>query len=220
MQLTGLLFPEQRSDCWLRTRGLVIATEAFLLGVLAAWYGWTQRARVRIFHMAPYSPPLSYILVGLLAIVILVAAAHALPSPLPPRRSLVSRSAPSPAIVGSITCALALPWAAFVVGWGTGAFPTTPFPPVLAAGLGWACITFLLMRRWTSSNDWGDAHRYAVVFGGALASMLGGFLVFRIGNALTIDGIGKVVLNAAAVVGLIAVSHRRLRHSSKSITSE
>ena len=54
VQLTELLFPGYR--LWLRTRGLVIASVAFLVGAFAAWYGWTQRARVAIFHMAPYSP--------------------------------------------------------------------------------------------------------------------------------------------------------------------
>jgi hypothetical protein len=91
---------------------------------------------------------------------------------------------------------------------GFGVLPSIPFGLVLAAGLGWAGFTFLLMQRWTSSTDWSDAHRYAVVFGGVLACMLGGFVIFKVGGALRIDWIGKAVLNAAAVAWLIGMGQR------------
>lgn len=57
VQLTELPFPVRRSQTWLRTRGMVITSIVFVLGAFMAWYGWTQRARVLIFHMPPYNPP-------------------------------------------------------------------------------------------------------------------------------------------------------------------
>lgn len=207
VQLTELLFPERRDTCWLRTRGFFITGVLFLLGIFVAWYGWTQRARVKIFHMAPYSPSLAYLLIGMAAVLSLLVGAYKLVASDAGKRS-ASRSSPAPWLVALVTCALGLPWAAFsLLGWGRGAFPTAPVPLVLAAGLAWACVAFFLMRRWTSSANWGDAHLFAVVIGGVTACMLGGFGVFAVGGALRIDWIGKTVLNLAAVAWLI--SHAR-----------
>jgi hypothetical protein len=79
VQLTELLFPARREQPWLRTRGLVIATLVFVVGACMAWYGWTQRARVLIFHMPPYSPPPLYLAGAIAVIVLLILAAYTLP---------------------------------------------------------------------------------------------------------------------------------------------
>jgi hypothetical protein len=60
------------------------------------------------------------------------------------------------------------------------------------------------VRQWTSSPDWSDAHRFALVLGGVVAGMFGGFVVFRVGGALRIDWIGKAVLDAAAIAWLLS----------------
>jgi hypothetical protein len=91
----------------------------------------------------------------------------------------------------------ALPW--------SGSIPAAPFGLVLMAGLAWAAVSQALIRRWTASPDWGDAHRFALVCGGVLACILGGFVVFKVGGALPIDWIGKAILNLAGVAGLIMV---------------
>jgi hypothetical protein len=206
VQLAELLFPARREESWLRARGLVIASIAFLLGACAAWYGWTQRARVKIFHMQPYSPPPLCLLIGVATIPLLILAAYALPSGRSRKELSVSRSAPSPCLVGLALFALGFPWAAFILlGWGRGALPNVPFGVVLAGGLAWATFTFSLARRWTFCRDWGDSHRYATVFGGILACMLGGFVVFKVGGAQRIDWIFKAILNAAAVVWLLSL---------------
>lgn len=202
VQLTELLFPERRGMCWLRGRGYFIVSAVFLLGVFVAWYGWTQRARVKIFHMAPYSPPRAYLSMGAAAVLFLIVGAYAWPTSEAPK----SIASPAPWLVASTTCALGFPWAAFsLLGWGVGSLPTIPFRLVLAVGLVWAGLAFFLMQRWTSGADWGDAHRFAIVFGGVLACMLGGFAVFSAGGALRVDWIGKAILNAAAVGWLISV---------------
>jgi hypothetical protein len=135
-----------------------------------------------------------------IAIVALVLSAYLLPGP--PQKS--GRDAPSPWLCGLIVCALGSPWAAFVL-LGFGSFPRVPFTAALAVGIAVAALAYLLVRRWTSRKDWSDRHRFAVVFGGILACMIGGFAVFQVGGALRIDWIGKAVLNAAAILWLLRV---------------
>jgi hypothetical protein len=60
----------------------------------------------------------------------------------------------------------------------------------------------LLVARWTSSWDWDDRHGFALVFGGVAACMVGGFVIFAVGGALSIDWIGKAVLDVMAILGL------------------
>lgn len=206
VQLTELLFPKQRSRSWLRVRGFVIATMVFVFGAFVAWYGWTQRARVKIFHMAPYNPPPLYILIGVAAILVLMAGAYALPSPQRAESGMATRLAPSRWVVAVVSCALGTPWAASgLLGWGVGHLPAVPFGVILAVGLAWASLTLFLIERWASSSNWTDTHRFAVVFGGVLACMLGGFAVFTMGGALRIDWIGKTVINAVAIPWLISI---------------
>lgn len=204
--LTEVVYPERRDRCWLRMRGLVIASVVFVVGAFMAWYSWTQKARVDVFHMPPYTPPPLYMLAGASLILLLILAAYLLPSVQPAGDRGQTHSAPSPSMVELIICALGTPWAAFVL-LGFGSLPALPFAPVLAAGIAWAAITFLLVRRWTSSANWGEAHRFALAFGGVLACMLGGFVVFKVGGALRIDWIGKAVMNVAALAWLLYVGH-------------
>lgn len=61
----------------------------------------------------------------------------------------------------------------------------------------------------TSRSGWGDAHGLALVFGGVLACILGGFVVFAVDGARRIDWIGKGLVDTAAVIGLMAAQLRR-----------
>jgi len=220
VQLTELLFPARREQPWLRTRGLVIATLVFVVGACMAWYGWTQRARVLIFHMPPYSPPPLYLAGAIAVIVLLILAAYTLPQARRGNSQVGSSTAPSPVLAGSVVTALGSAWAAFVL-LGFGSLPAIPFLLALAAGVAWCGLTLFLMRRWTSSSNWGDTHRFALVFGGILGCMLGGFAVFKVGGALRIDWIGKAILNVAAVAWLITIGRTvagRTVNSAKRVT--
>jgi hypothetical protein len=208
VNLVEILFPERREELWLRTRGFVVASVVFVLGAIVAWYGWTQRARVTVFHMPPYSPPPLYLCIGLAAILLLVLGAYLLPFRRSKERGVDSHSVPEAWLVGLIICTLATPWTTFVL-LGYGYLPTLPFASVLALGLLWAAITFFLVQRSTSNANWSDAHRFAALSGGVQACMLGGFVVFKVGGALRralrSDWIGKAVLNLIAVAGLMSV---------------
>jgi hypothetical protein len=206
VQLTELLFPARRDDLWVGRRGLILASVAFVLGSFVAWYSWTQHARTKVFHMPEYQPPLRDIVLAVVAIVLLVAAAFSpWTSPQPQREE----SAPRPWFVELTAFLFGFPWCLLVL-LAFGMAPTLPFAIPMIAGIGWAGAVFWLITRWTSSHDWHDTHRFAVVFGGVGACMAAGFLVFAVGGALPIDWIGKVVLNMLAVF-LMAGLGRRLR---------
>ena len=207
VQLAELLFPRRRPEVWLRGRGFVIAGIVFVVGAFMAWYGWTQRARVRIFHMPPYSPPPLYLLGGIAGIVLLVLAAYEWPFHPSGGGQGQKPTAPRPWIVATAITLLATPWAAFVL-LGFGSVPAIPFQVALAGGIGWSALTLFLVQRWTSSRDWNDGHRFALVFGGVLAGVIGGFVVFRVGGALRIDWIGKAVFDAAAILWLASIGRK------------
>jgi hypothetical protein len=188
------------------TRGVIAAFSVFMLGSVIAWYSWTQQARVRVFHMEPYSPPPLYILAGLAAILLLVFAAYLLPAS--PASKRTSPPAPSPRSLSIVACLLGTPWVAYVaVGFGN--WPGIPFQWALLSGLVWAGLAVILVERWSTAPNWSDAHRYALVFGGVVACMLGGFLMYQMGfGASRVDWIGKIVLNMAALAWLIRVRRR------------
>jgi hypothetical protein len=208
VKLTELLFPQRGGEKWLRTRGLVITSITFLMGACMAWYGWTQRARVLVFHMPLYRPPTLYIALAFVVIVLLVAAAHSLPT-LPRQEG----GAPSDGSVLLVTTILGIPWAAFVLV-GYGSFPEVPLGVSLAVGCAWCFVALGVMHRWSCLDGWGDRHRFAVVFGGVLGCIVSGFVVFKVGGALRIHWIGKAVLNAIAFVWLVLVGLRTARRST------
>jgi len=201
VQLTELLFPAQRRKAWLGARGVAIASLFFVLGSFMAWYSWTQRVRVQILHMAPYTPSPQHILAGIAAIILLVVGAYLVPAPAKPAES---RPAPPPWFAGIVTGVLGTAWSAFaLISWGPGALPHLPYLWPLTVGLGWAACAFFLVRRWTASSGWSDWHRYALVLAGVAATMIGGVVFFAVDGASRLDWIGKSVLNLAAVAWLI-----------------
>jgi hypothetical protein len=211
VQLTELLFPARRREEWLGTRGVFVVGGFFVLGSFLAWYSWTQMSRVQVFHMEPYSPPPLYIAAGLAGILTLIFASYRLYAPAVKRET--RRPAPTPVTVALMAGILGTPWAAAVeVGFGN--WPLIPYWWALAVGSAWAGLTLILIKRWTSCANWGDAHRYALVFGGVIACMLGGFGMYRmggVGGVLTVDWIGKGVLNLAAAGWLVWFGVKRMR---------
>jgi hypothetical protein len=201
VRLTELIFPARRDEPWVGRRGLTLAGLAFLLGSLVAWYSWTRVARTKVFHMPEYQPPPSSILLAIVVIVLLVAAAFGPWASTRPGPSAAGRSAPDPRMLGSIAFLFGLPWSVLVL-LAFGFAPKVPFEVILTAGVAWVCAVLFLFARWTSSLAWDDRHRFAVVCGGIVACMAGGFVIFAVGGALPVDWIGKVVLNLIAVLGL------------------
>ena len=207
VQAVYLLFPRLRGETWLRTRGMIISSVLFLLGSFIAWFSWTQRARTVVFHAAEYKPPVHLIVAGLASIALLFAAAWSLRS-IRSRTEDASRTVSNPWLVGIAGFVLGLAWYALIV---LVFVPNAPIgaPVVAACGIAWAALSFLLIRRWSSGHGWGELQRWALVFAAILVCMVGGF-----GGSSTwprMDLIAKIVLNALAVLGLLALGHRIYR---------
>jgi hypothetical protein len=202
VQLTELIFHERGREPWVRWPGLIAAVLVFILGSFVAWYAWIKRARPMVFHAPFYQPPPVTILIGVLAMVLLVAAAlH-----LRPGEPRVRPTSPlSPWLLGAMVVALGLPWYGIIslVFSPDPKLHALPFWIPMILGIVWACMVFLLIRRWSSAVGWREMHRYALIFGAMLVPMIGGFA--GSGSWLRIDLIGKIVLDVIAILLLIAL---------------
>ena len=202
VQLTELLFPQRRFECWLRRRGLAMSSGVFLVGAFIAWFLWTQQARPRAFHVPVYHPPATAILAGTLAIALLLVGAHMA------RRAFqgpISGKAPHAWIVAAGAFLMGLPWyLLMVLVFG----PVRQLPllvPVLAASA-WAAAVVYAVKRWSLSSQWQDMHRWALCFGALMVCMAGGFL----GAAYWpfMDIMAKVIFNLAAIVSMGCLARR------------
>ena len=209
IQLTELIFPARRDELWLGTRGLVISTLVFLLASFVAWYSWTQLFLPQYFPELVYIVPRTAILVATAAIVALTTAALGPSSPERPDHQMAG-SAPRPWVIVLVSFVLALPWFTLIF-LAYGAIPTLPAVIPLASGLGLAGVSFFLINRWAKSPAWQDSSRLALICGGLAASMLAGFLIFKLGGAVPVDIVGKLVLNVVAIVLLVRLGRREAR---------
>jgi hypothetical protein len=209
VQLVELLFPARRNHPWLRKRGLVISSVVFLFGSFIAWYLWTQRARPLAFHVPIYNPAVSYILAGLVVIVILIAIAFSFRAGSGPR-NITSRRAPIPVLTGMAAVILSIPAFLFI---GLNFMPRRlpPFWISIAAGIAWAILALVLTRFWAASPAWSDMHRYALVFGALIACMASSYTS---PGWLRLDFIGRLVIDVVALVLLILLGFTLRRRTS------
>ncbi len=209
IQIAELIFPGRRHDPWLRKRGYVLSSVAFLLGSFIAWYSWTQIALTLVFHVPAYHPPLLTVLLGLVAIVLLAGAAYAMREA---GRVASPRTPPRPWLVAVTAMLLAFPWyALMVVVFGRW----TDLPlwiPMVAASL-WGLGAYFLIGRWTVASGWQDEHRWALSFGALLVCMLAGFL--GAAGWSRMDTIAKAVMNLIAVACMLGLARLIARRSSR-----
>ena len=183
IQLTDLIFPEQRQKKWLGLRGMIVVSVLFLLGSFVAWFSWTQLARPNVFHVPKYTPPLPMVALAVVAIVLLALTAYAVrtmhTNPADP-----SRRSPSPWLIGLGILPLALVWYGLIVL----VFAPQPNLPVwipMVVGVAWAIFAFLVVSRWSGAQDWWDIHRWGLVSSAILVSMAAGFLEAARGRTWT-----------------------------------
>ncbi|HEX4284050.1 MAG TPA: hypothetical protein VHZ28_03090 [Terracidiphilus sp.] len=203
VQVSELIFPQCREGAWLRRKGWIGCTIAFLIGSRIAWYGWTQQARPRL-GAAPYHPPAGMIVGGMAAIVLLIALAYAL------------RNSGHPSAAGRTVPA----WVAGIVAFGMGAawfeligqvFVPNPmaFQKATGAGIGWGVIALLLFSWWSGRQAWSDVHRFCACWGATLACQSMPYYTIR--TWTTVDVVGKVVFDALALAMFIWLGRRVLQ---------
>jgi hypothetical protein len=208
VQVTELIFRGRRHGPWLHNRGLFIAALLFLMGSRIAWYAWIKRVRPTIFHLPPYHPGVRIIGSGLLAIALLAILAYFV------RR--VGTGKPNPAhgappawLVVVLGFALGFPFGALMGFVFAPKEPHIAFGVVMAGGIAWAVLVYLLVGRLTDSAYWSDMHRWALTFGSTLFCMASGFSGSS--SWKPIDFYGKVVLNLLAVVAFFLLLSRLRR---------
>ena len=106
--------------------------------------------------------------------------------------------------------------AALVIGLGWsgllflsyGAAPLVPVWIPLAAGLVVAAAASWAAGHWANRPGWRGLHALALTTVALLASMAAGFLVLTGTGTGHVDFVGKAILNAIAVAGLIRLGMR------------
>jgi hypothetical protein len=215
IQLTELIFPVWREVPWLSRRGLAISTLVFALASFVAWYSWTQVFVPKFFPESVYHVPRSSMAIALTAIVLLSACALRR-TPSTGLKREVLRLAPSPWIVALIAFGLALPWCSLVL-IAYGAMPNLPVAVPMLTGISLASTGYALLKRWGTARNWYELHRLALVFGGLAASMLLGFEILYLGGVgvISVDFIGKLVLNIGASFWLASFARNLQKHAAQ-----
>ena len=203
VQVTELLFAERRDRLWLRRRGMIICSVVFLLGSRMAWYAWIKRVRPMIFHVPPYHPGAPTILAGLAAIALLAVEAYLIRGK---GHTVSGRTSPSAWVVGVIVLVLGFPWYWLMQLQFSPNGKHPPFLVAIAVCAAWAVLAYLLFRRWTPAPAWSALHGWAAAFAATLVCMVAGFL--GSGSWSRMDLVGKIVLNAGAVVGFFLILKR------------
>ena len=212
IQLTELIFPEQRTEAWIGRRGLIATSIFFVLASFMAWYSWTQIFVPRYYPQGAYQVPVLTFGIALAAMIVLTVIAM-LRKPAPQSGQKTTRPAPQPWLVGLVTFVLGLLWFLQIL-LAYGVIPTLPVPVSIGAGLILAGAAFFLLRTWSSSLDWRDAQRLALVLGILIATWLGGIIILNMNLVLTmshaslIDSIGQVLFNVITLLLLIPLARR------------
>jgi hypothetical protein len=185
--------------------GLAISLILLTLGGLLAWFSWTQIARVQVFHLAAYNPPLVAVVAAVGGMLLLILAALG-----PARRFAIGAAIrpPSPWLLG-LGGAI---WAVLVFGLCLLAFGIKPdFPPAAAIGGGLAlsALVIALLPRFAAHPDWCPVDRYGLLFGTMIGSMGISFIGFI--GAAPADLWFKIVADAFALLGLTWLGVRRRR---------
>jgi hypothetical protein len=206
--LTEILFPAQRDELWLSENGLAITAGIFTLASIGVWQLWS-RVGLQRYGPSAYEVPLLYIVAALVVIAVIVASTLLMRRP-GRRVKKTERPAPRPWLVWLMSFGFSLAWFFLIVlaylpaTSLNGIFPLIP----IAAGLVWVGIGLLILQHISSTADWGDRQRLALIFGASVASMLGGTLVV-LADAPT-DILSKFAFDLIAI-GLFIWFATRLR---------
>lgn len=204
VMLAELIFPARREQSWVSRSGLIVCGIYFAMSCFLAWFTWTQIARVKVFHLPAFTPPMTSIALAFAAIVVLILVALGPAKRLPARPS--SPLSPPPVLLtGVISCAVAVLWYGLII-LAFRAWPNVPPLPAAGAGIVLALMMTVLFSRWSAHERWSTVQRFAVVLGAMLGSMGVGFVGFI--GAAPLDLYGKSVLDGIALVLLLVLSLR------------
>lgn len=212
--LTELIFPERKKDLWISKSGVILFSVLFLLGCFAAWFTWTQIARVKVFHLSAYKP--SFVLVAIAIIVIAFLIYMATRKFSSEKLTLKQNLNPPPAWTLIISGGT---WSILVFGLVLLGFGIQPlFPPVIAVcgGFVLAIVPIYFLPRWAYKTSWGHIQTFSIIFGVMLGSMLITFLGFI--EAVPKDLYFKIIVDVIAIFLMIRLGIKIRNVSTKKIS--
>jgi hypothetical protein len=164
--LAELLFPARRHEAWLGRVGVSVVGALYALGALAL------AAIFRLF-VTPDFRASAVLMIGAALLVCALVALALRWSSVPAVPAASTAGAPSPWLMGLISFASTAAWFGLLhlpETLRSGAVVLAPMALeiILAAGVA------ALIRRWSASRGWNDAHRLALAFGAILTSTLYG----------------------------------------------
>ncbi len=199
--LVELIFPGRRERLWINKSGFFVIIPLFLLGSLLAWFSWTRIARVKVFKVPVFNPPL---MISVLALAVIAGLIYLSMRQGKKRSTASARSIPPwPPVLISVS---GLIWSTILFGLVLLGFGLAPnFPPMFAVGIGIILIwvALWLVPGWTNDRSWGPTFVFALLFGVILGSMLISFLGFA--ETKGPDLYFKIITNAVAVILLIVL---------------
>ncbi len=203
---TELIFNDRRDKPWLNRTGAIVTAALFLIGCFFAWFSWTQIARTKVFHQPPFTPPLHWVGIASLAILVLIVSSLRMSKspttrPLPP---------PPPWLLAILSALWAILWFGLAV-LAFGIAPQVPAVAVAAAALLIALLLLLFVPRWAADSGWDHRHIYALISGGLCGSMCASFVGFI--GAAPMDLWFKIIVDLLALVWLVWLAKRVLKRS-------
>jgi hypothetical protein len=209
--LTELIFPERKKGLWISKSGVVLFSVLFLLGCFAAWFTWTQIARVKVFHFPAYTPSFPLVAAAVIVIALLIFMATKKSA----KKSFPTRQMNPPA--SGFLMALGAVWSVLLFGLVLLGFGIQPaFPPIIAVlgGLVLATAAIYFLPRWTGNISWKQTHTFSLIFGIMTGSMLITFIGFI--GALPKDLYFKIIVDAIAILLLARLGLSIKKRSTKS----
>ena len=160
-----------------------------------------------IFHLQLYHPGARVIGSGVLAIALLSILAYFVSRV---RNGKPSSAFAAPPVWGVVVLGFILgcPWYALMRFVFAPEEPHVAFSVIMAGGIAWAALVYLMLGRLARFGRWRDIHRWALTFGATLLCMVAGFS----GSSTwkPVDIYGKIALNClAAVAFFLLLSHLR-----------
>jgi hypothetical protein len=209
--LAELMFPSRRHLPCLNRSGAFVAAILFSIGCFFAWFTWTHIARVHVFHVPVYTPPLATLALSSFLVVLLTLVATG-----PSRRLIAHASTPLPPPPNWLLIVGGGIWATLLYCLVLLGFGIDPAFPSLAAVAGGALLglSAMLAPRWAAHIRWSDASTWAILVGIVGATMLVSFVGFV--YSIDVDFYFKLIINTAAFLALLGIGYRvRRGHSTR-----
>lgn len=205
--LCEMIYPTRKDSGWLNIWGMIPLILLFVPACFAAWYGWNEIARVKVFHLPPYILPQNLKIIGIIAVV------SALILALGPTRRLYAGAAkpmtpPHPLVLAVLAGVVAVViYVLELLAFGIA--PQVPSAAPVAAGIVLSVLVMWLVPSWLASSKWTTWHTIAMTFSvlwTTWAIMFDGF-----GGG--IDLYGKIVLDILGVLVMIWIGAFTLRRT-------